>query len=324
MPPPLPEAVQGELPEGLSKARRLLVAVSGGRDSVALLHALVEAGYRRLVVCHFNHRLRGRASGGDARFTAALAHRLGLEYEGGAGDVRAEARRLRLSEETAARELRYRFFAQVARRRRCRTLLLAHHADDQVETFLWNLLRGTGRAGLGGMKPQSQRTIEGTELTLLRPLLPIWREELEAYLATRRLPYREDATNATLGPVRNRLRHRLVPELEALLGRTLRPRLLATATLLREEEAWLEAQTQAAFASVAEGPALRVGPLRELPVPLQRRVLRHWLQQHGIAGVGVDLVETVRTLLAPTGPAKVNLPQNRHARRREKRIFIEP
>ncbi len=324
MPPPslrLPEAL--ELPPGWRTTRRLLVAVSGGRDSVALLHALVEAGYRRLVVCHFNHRLRGRASGGDARFVAALARRLGVEYEGGVGDVRAAAREGRLSEETAARELRYRFFAQVARKRRCRTLLLGHHADDQAETLLWNFLRGSGRAGLGGVRPLSHRTIGGTELTLVRPLLHLWRAEVDAYIATRRLAFREDATNATLGPVRNRLRHQLLPLLEAELGRAIRPRLVQTAALLRDEEAWLEEQTQAAYATLADGETLRAPAVAALPVPLQRRVLRHWLQARGVPGVGLEVVETVRTLLAPGGPAKVNLPQARHARRREKRLFVE-
>ena len=134
----------------LSRTARYLVGVSGGRDSVALLHALVEAGFRRLIVCHLNHGLRGRAAAADARFVATLAARLGLECESEQVDVARLAKKMGQSLETAAREVRYAFFARVARRRRCRSLFLGHHAGDQVETFLFNLFRGSGRGGLGG------------------------------------------------------------------------------------------------------------------------------------------------------------------------------
>ena len=128
--------------------RRYLIGVSGGRDSVALLHQLVDLGYRRLVVCHLDHQLRGRASKADARFVERLAAKLDCEFEIDRTDVAALARKSKQSIETAGRTARYEFFARVARRRRCHTIFLGHHADDLVETFLMNLFRGRRAGGL--------------------------------------------------------------------------------------------------------------------------------------------------------------------------------
>jgi len=127
------------LPPG--KRKKLIVAVSGGADSVALLHLLIDAGYRNLVLAHFNHRLRGKASDGDASFVAKLAGKLGLPYALGEGDVRELASARKCSVETAAREARYGFLAWTTRKYRTSPLVLAHHADDQVETCLFNFLR---------------------------------------------------------------------------------------------------------------------------------------------------------------------------------------
>ena len=139
-PPPLP---------GVPFNRRLLVGISGGIDSTALLHALVAGGRRRkLTLLHLNHTLRGSASTADAAFVKRLASRLGLPLMTARADVAALAREQKLSIETAARQARYSFFAKAARQTRCHTLILAHHADDQAETFLFNLLRGGG-SGLG-------------------------------------------------------------------------------------------------------------------------------------------------------------------------------
>ena len=126
---------------------RYLIGVSGGRDSVSLLHWLVNLGYKKLVVCHLNHQLRGRSSDVDARFVEKIALRYQAEFELESVNVRAFATKQKMSVETAARDSRYSFFAKVAKRRRCHTIFLAHHADDQIETFLINLFRGAGSAG---------------------------------------------------------------------------------------------------------------------------------------------------------------------------------
>ena len=144
----------------LSSGARYLIGVSGGRDSVALLHWLIECGYSKLIVCHLNHRLRGRSSRADAIFVRKLAAKYDVDLALGAIDVRALAVRTKQSIETAARSARYKFFAQIAKRRRCRTIFLGHHADDLVETFLINLFRGAGPGGLSAMHAISVRKID--------------------------------------------------------------------------------------------------------------------------------------------------------------------
>ena len=304
-------------------AVRCLVGVSGGRDSVALLDGLLAAGFPRLVVCHLDHGLRGRASTGDARFVARLAAARELPLEAGQADVRALAKSQGCSLETAARAARDRFFAVAAGRRRCRTVFLAHHADDQAETFLFNLLRGAGPAGLAGMALDSERRVGRRTLRIVRPLLGVWRAEIDAYLAARDLEWREDATNTNPAyATRNALRHEALPLLERVMGRDVRPALWRTADILGAEDAWLAAMLAE---EGSPAPELPVKSLAGQPLARQRRLLRAWLAARGIAGVGYEEVERVRTLLdvAAGGPAKVNLPGGRHARRRGGKLFVE-
>src|SRR5947209_5480599 len=194
---------------------RYLIGVSGGRDSVALLHRLINLGYQKLIVCHLNHQLRGRSSDADARFVEKLAAKYDLDFELGSTDVRALARgeldcfkqssfaqrplRKRMSIETAAREARYKFFAETARQRKCKVIFLAHHADDLVETFLINLFRGAGSSGLGAIREISARRVDDVDLTIVRPLLAVWRNEINNYVRKHRLKFREDASNKDLG-----------------------------------------------------------------------------------------------------------------------------
>ncbi len=302
----------------LSPEESLLVAVSGGADSVALLHLLVEQGYCHLTVCHFDHQLRGAASQEDARFVEELASHLHLPCELGSEDVPARAKRDRLSLETAAREARYEFFASVASKKNVRTLLLAHHADDQVETCLFNYLRGTGSAGLAGMLPVSQRMIAQTELTLVRPLLSISKQELKNYLEERSLPFCHDASNESLLPTRNRLRHRLLPLLDEIIGSTYRNAILRTASILSAEDEYLESLA----APWAASSSLNVETMRLQPLALRRRVIHRWLRNHGFCDVGFYEVELIGSLLNEHGPVKVNLPKDRHACRREGKIFL--
>src|SRR5713101_3298081 len=125
--------IQNDLFRRFAPAARYLVGVSGGRDSVALLHWLIDLGYKNLIVCHFDHQLRGRSSRADAIFVQKLAAKYDVDLALGSANVRALAAKKKMSIETAARDARYKFFAQVAKRRRCRTIFLGHHADDLVE-----------------------------------------------------------------------------------------------------------------------------------------------------------------------------------------------
>lgn len=281
---------------------------------MALLYALVEAGWKRLVVCHLDHGLRGAASRRDAAFVRAAAARFGLVFETGFAQTAQFASENGLSVELAARTVRHEFFHTCARKHRCSRLLLAHHADDQVETILFNFLRGSGLAGLSGMKTSSQLG----SLTLLRPLLGVSRREIDAYVRQKRLAYREDQSNTSPAHTRNRLRHELLPEIERAMGPAFRQAILRNSAILAEENALLE--------SLLPPPAqeLRCADLREIPLALRRRTVLNWLRFHAITDAGFAEVERVLSLLdAASGPAKINLPGDRHARRRQGKIFLE-
>ena len=305
----------------LSPGARYLIGVSGGRDSVALLHWLVECGYNKLIVCHLNHRLRGRSSRADAIFVQKLAAKYDVDLALGAIDVRGLAVRTKQSIETAARDARYKFFAQVAKRRCCRTIFLGHHADDLVETFLLNLFRGAGPGGLSAMRGVSIRKIDNVKLQIVRPLLGVSREQIDDYVRKHRLKFREDASNKNLAPLRNRIRHHVIPEIEKQLERNVRATIWRAATIAAEEENFFEALLPDKLSKLT---ALAVKPLRAMPIAVQRRMLHKWLRARDVPDLSFDLVERVRALLdLANRVAKTNLPQDRHVRRRAGEIFIE-
>jgi tRNA(Ile)-lysidine synthase len=218
-----------------------------------------------------------------------------------------------------AREARYSFFAKVAKHRRCRTILLAHHADDLVETFLINLFRGAGTTGLAAMREISTRRIGDVDLTIVRPFLGVWRNEIDKYVREHCLKFREDASNKNLAPLRNRLRRRIIPYQEKTLGRNIRQNIWRTAIIAAEEEAWIENELPDSI-----DVDLSVSELRSLPIALQRRAILKWLRRQNVSGIGFDAIECVRSLLEPAARvAKMNLPQDRHVRRRAGKIFVE-
>jgi tRNA(Ile)-lysidine synthase len=301
--------------------RRYLIGVSGGRDSVALLDGLTTLGYRRLIVCHLDHQLRGRASKADAKFVCDLAANMNLECEGGRVDIAALARRTKQSLETAGRNARYDFFGGIARRRRCRTIFLGHHAGDLVETFLFNLFRGAGSTGLSGMRQVASRNVDGVQLTIVRPLLNTARSEINAYLKSHRLKFRDDETNESLLPLRNRIRRRIIPYIEKQLGRKISKALCRAAMISADEAEWMESFVD--FRATVSG-VLAVSDLRRQPRALQRRTIHRWLQSRKVEDLDFDTIERVRALLDPDPrEAKTNLPRDRHARRRAGKLFVE-
>ena len=312
---------QTKLLRDFPPSKRYLIGVSGGRDSIALLNLLVEFGYKKLVLCHLNHQLRGAASRSDARFVEKVARDLGLDCEIGSTDVGVLAKRSKLSIETAARFARSAFFVEVARRRRCPRIFLAHHADDLVETALLNLFRGAGPAGIAAMRRISVHYIGKTQLTILRPLLGVWRSEIDAYVREHGLEFREDATNRILRASRNRVRHRILPDIEKQFGRDVRRTIWRAAQIWSEEEALLDSLVSTELISATH---LSVSALRKMPVALQRRSILRWLRARKVPDVSFDVVENIRALVEPGAKiAKVNLPRDRHMRRRAGKIFIE-
>jgi tRNA(Ile)-lysidine synthase len=302
-------------------SRRYLIGVSGGRDSIALLHLLVANNYKNLVICHLNHQLRGPFSRRDARFVEKIARDLQLDCEIGSTDVGALAKRSKLSIETAARFARLAFFVEVARRRRCSRIFLAHHADDLVETALLNLFRGASPGGMAAMRKISIHHIGKTQLTILRPLLGVWRSEIDSYVSQHHLGFREDATNAVLHSSRNKIRHRILPDIEKQFGRDVRQTIWRAAQIWSEEEIVLDSLVSTETVWAAHLP---VAALRKMPVALQRRTILRWLRMRNVADVSFDIVENVRALIEPgTKAAKVNLPRDQHVRRRAGKVFVE-
>lgn len=303
----------GQALAGISKAKKLLVGVSGGRDSMVLLSALQALGFQRLVVCHLDHNLRGKASQADAAFVSKQACKLGCALESARAATRDYAITNRKSLELAARELRQAFFAECAKRHKCRVLLLAHHADDQIETCLFNFLRGSGPAGLGGMRPISQM---GT-LTVRRPMLGIAGEDIDAYQKRHRIPFCEDASNLETVHTRNKLRHAVLPAIENALGPAFRKTIPRAAEIFRAEDECLSALVPEI------GETLSCKELRVLPLAIQRRAVLRWLRERGVFEPGWEETQRVLSLLDTAGPAKTNLPGNLHARRRAGVIFLE-
>ncbi|MDX2226935.1 MAG: tRNA lysidine(34) synthetase TilS [Verrucomicrobiae bacterium] len=297
----------------LRKNQPHLVAVSGGLDSVCLLHALQQAGCRRLHVAHFNHRLRARQSDSDQRFVKSLAEEWGLPFHAGQENVKALARRQKLSIETAAREARYAWFRSLAGTLRIPRIFLAHHAGDQIETFLQRLFRGTGMQGLCAMEPVARQ--QG--LILLRPFLTTPRATLTDFATARGLDWREDPSNASPEFQRNRVRHELIPLLNDIFKRDVSPNILRTIEILTEDHLALRpAPTPVRFPVTA---------LRKMSVALQRRTIHAWLcVRHKIAGVTFEQVENVRALALPGNPThRCNLSRGNHVSRRQGLLRIE-
>ncbi len=189
----------------------------------------------------------------------------------------------------------------------------------EVETCLFQFLRGSGIAGIAGMKPRSKRSVGGVELELLRPLLALPKQELLTYLRERKIRFREDATNAVADASRNKIRLKILPLIEELLGPSFKESIVRNARLLADEEDLLSSLTL----PMAVHETLSVKLLRGLHPALRRRVLHAWLKNRGITAPGFAEVELTASLLDPSGPAKVNLPGTRHARRRAGVLFIE-
>jgi len=292
-----------------SQGETVLVAVSGGADSVALLDILVHLEDERLclLVTHLNHQLRGAASDGDEEFVSRLAASYGLPFLVQRADVAGLARRSRLSLEDAGRRARYAFFAETAKAQGAKSVALAHHLDDQAETVLIRLLRGSGGAGLCAMGSHSQGILK-------RPLLQVSRAELERYLKERGIGYRTDATNADTAILRNSIRHELIPFLRKYNPK-ISQRLAATAEILACDEELLEQLTATSYRSLArcEGPAIVLSlqglalEARGLRLRLYRRAL---LELRGdLMRIGLAHLEAIDRLACSERPnASLKLP----------------
>ncbi|HUV06036.1 MAG TPA: tRNA lysidine(34) synthetase TilS [Armatimonadota bacterium] len=294
----------------VEKGEKVLVAVSGGPDSVALLHALWsvrnELGIS-LHVAHLNHSFRGRESDLDAEYVCGLAANLSLDWTVEKIDVPQIQRSLRLSPEEAARLVRYEFLERVAADVHADRIALAHTADDQVETVLLNVLRGTGVDGLSGMPP-----VRGK---IIRPLISIRRSEVEDYVERNSLHPRVDATNLLPMYTRNRLRLELLPLLRREFNPEIDAALLRLMELAREDTAYLNMGSKEALGRLTisreEGAiSLDLSGLLSCPLAIRRRLIREAVRtvRGELADVGFTHVEELLRLLGTGSDFKYELP----------------
>jgi tRNA(Ile)-lysidine synthase len=292
----------------------VVVGLSGGADSVALLDVMTQLAARRgfgVVAAHLDHGLRA-SSAADAAFCRELCDRLGVALETGRADVKARARRDKGGTEEAARLERYAFLREVAQTHGACAIAVAHTVDDQAETFLLRLLRGAGSAGLGAMRP-----VNGD---ILRPMLEATRRDVIAHLQARGLVHREDESNADLSFLRNRTRQELLPYLEQRFNPKVR-RALARAASVLAEEASVLAEEGAALLDAA-GDGTRDGEsvivdrtaIASVTRALGRAAIRAALEQTGgLRGVGLEHVDRILALAGGPSGKRIPLPGGREA-----------
>jgi tRNA(Ile)-lysidine synthase len=305
---------------------RVLIALSGGPDSVALLHLLrdLEAEGELVVagVAHFNHQLRGADADADEAFCRALGASLGLPVEVGGGDVRAAARDARRSIEDIARDLRYAFLERAADRLGADAIAVAHSLDDQSETFLLRLVRGSGSRGLAAILPRAGRVI--------RPLLEIPRADLRAYASQRALAFRDDPSNRDLSIPRNRVRHELIAYLEREFNPGINRVLAREASLARADEDYLQREAidladRIVLPTTGGQIEIDAVALRSLHPALASRVARHALASRASGRfVGSHHVERLLQLAEASVGTAIDLPGQRAIRQRDAIVLGSP
>jgi tRNA(Ile)-lysidine synthase len=278
----------------LAHGQKILVAVSGGADSLGLLQilfSLAPKNHWQLAVAHFNHQLRGRASTADERLVRRTAKKMRLKYFSGGADVKTFAAQSKLSIEMAARQLRHEFLARTAHAQNFSTIALAHHADDQVELFFLRLLRGAGGEGLAGMKWQSPSPAD-KKIRLIRPLLGCAKSDLLEFARREKIIFRADTSNLSQDFLRNRIRHELLPLLRKKYQPGLNKNILRVMEIVGAEAELVVAQASRLCVSNAGSGATAHSFARQ-PVALQRRILQRELAAASVP-VDFDLIEQLR------------------------------
>lgn len=292
----------------LDPERAIVVGVSGGPDSLCLVHVLQALGYA-VIVAHLNHGLRTQAEA-DAKMVERMAARLGLPFHLGEEDVFAYAEVRAMSVEEAARELRYNFLFGVAREQQAQAVAVGHNADDQVETVLMHLLRGAGLSGLKGMQVRSIIPAWSEEIPLLRPLLALWREQIMAYCRQHDLEPVFDESNLDTTFYRNRLRHELIPTLEGYNPQARQAIWRTAATLAGDfqvlqkdiDDAWMDCVLEQGNGWVG----LTRSAFGALPLGLQRGLMRRAIATIRPALRDIDFGAVERALQIVSHPPLTN------------------
>ena len=294
---------------------RVLCAVSGGADSMCLLHMLSRREDISLVAAHFNHQLRGEEADRDEAFVRDWCGEHAIPLTVGRGDVRAFARREKRSIEEAARTLRYAFLFQAAEAEGCGLIATAHNADDNAETMLLSLIRGTGLTGLTGIPFRREN--------IIRPLLGMTRRDILSYLDRHHIPHREDSSNRDETYARNRVRSKVMPVLRHLNYRAAE-HMASTAAQLSEIDRYLDENTRALLSRVQEYPGGVALPLEDLfqaPQVLRPRMVFHLLDRLKVGRKDFRAVHIEAVLsLSPGGC--LDLPHGVTARREYDRLIL--
>jgi tRNA(Ile)-lysidine synthase len=304
----------------LLKGGTLLVAVSGGPDSVCMLLILYklrdELGIS-LHVVHLDHQLRGAESEADARYVAELVRRLGLPATIETRDVLSYQKKYRLSPEEAAREVRYSFIAEIAAKIKTGRVAVGHTLDDNTETILMHLIRGSGTRGMAGLQPSSHWHMGNLSLEVVRPLLPVSREETQAYCREHELAPRTDSTNLSLSPLRNKIRLQLLPLLKSY-NPNIAEALLRTASIAGEEQDLIGSLGNIAWESTVRGEnntvVFKKDNFTALHSALQRHLIRKAIEtiRSGAANPLKDIesvhVEEIKDALHKPAGKVIHLP----------------
>ena len=285
---------------------RVLAAVSGGADSVAMALVLARLapmlGFTLAGIGHLHHGLRGAEADGDEAFVEALARRLETPFVSAREDVAARAAEAGESVEAAARRARYVFLESAASRVNATRIATGHTADDQAETVLMRLMRGAGLDGLRGIRTRNQ--------SVIRPLIAVRRQDIEAFLSAAGETWREDASNADRAILRNRIRHDVMPALTAAGGPGVVDALARTASLIQDDADELDRQAiEKVPGVVLTDGTLEIAALRNTSSALARRIIRGELTR--LAGgrfLSLEHVEAVRSLISQDSPARVQIP----------------
>ncbi|NUN68403.1 MAG: tRNA lysidine(34) synthetase TilS [Bacteroidetes bacterium] len=296
--------------------QQVIAAVSGGADSMVMLHVLMELQRLwklRIIVAHVNFSLRGKESDGDERFVHSAAGRLGLPFYSMRVDAAAEAARSKCSVQEAARDLRYAFFESLRQSLGADLIATAHHADDNTETMLINLLRGSGVDGLAGIPPKRGAVI--------RPLLCVTRQMIEEFAEERKIRFRNDSSNGTDDYTRNLLRRRIVPTLMRRVNPSLHSTMMQEAETFRTMAEFLRGVTDRSFRECVTGTSVMLEPFRRLHLFLQQSVMHRMLNETGIETTAAAIT-AVTELAGRQKGTVVELPGGWCAERTADRILL--
>jgi tRNA(Ile)-lysidine synthase len=332
--PSLEEQVLGFIQKHrlVSDREKLVVAVSGGADSVCLLHILAnlqEELKLKLHIAHLNHQLRGADSDADADYVADLARRLKIPATIEKRDVKGYQARERLSLEEAAREVRYRFLAELAKSIGAERGAAGHTKDDQIETILMHLIRGSGTRGMRGLQPATFWQSGVYSLTIIRPLLELSHQETEGYCRQHRLMPRLDASNLSLSPLRNRVRQQLLPLLESY-NPAIAEALLRTGRIAADDITFLDEQITRLWKKVArqEGKTIILDKagFDQLPPALKRYLLRAAVERLLGSAKDVEMrhIEEMMSLASKAAGKRLSLPGGLNFSIEYKRYLLTP